>query len=142
MKSIYLLSTLLVVFSCSSGIKHSDDATVSKTPMFDYENLSNDPFYETPVIYYMSTSTGGTTSVAGKVVISNTNLIIQMDSKIEIQQGLVIDKLTVPIPSIKNFKVKRSGKSFSFELGPTKMVFDSENSREIEEIIKALQKLG
>jgi|FLOH01.1.fsa_nt_gi hypothetical protein len=142
MKLFYLFLSVLVVFSCASGIKHSSDIAVSEPPMFDYENLSHEPFYETPVVHYMTTSTGGVTSVAGKVVISKSNLIIQMDSKIEIQQGLVIDKLTVPIPSIKNFKVKRSGKAFSFELGPTKMVFDSENAREIEEVVKALQKIG
>ena len=141
MRSILTVAIALIVISCSTGTHKSSNTRFSETPMFDYENLNDDPFYETPVTHYMSNSAGGTTSVAGKIVISKKDFVIRMDSKIEIQQGLVIDKLTVPIQSIKNFKVKRSGKSFSFELGPTKMVFDCEKSREADEIIKALQKL-
>lgn len=141
MKLVSVLLTMLVVLSCAPGLQDASQATIAETPLFDYENLGDDPFYATDVIHYMSTSAGGTTPVAGQVAISKSNLVIKLNSNIEIQQGLVIDKLTVPIPSIKNLKVKRSGKAFSFELGPTKMVFDSNKAREIEQIIAALQKL-
>lgn len=142
MKFVFSIAIVLVLISCGTGLQTSNDLDTTELPMFDYKNLNSDVFYETPVTHYMSTSQGGTTSVPGKIKISKNDFVIRMDSKIEIQQGMVIDKLTVPIQSIKNFKVKRSGKSFSFELGPTRMVFDCEKSREAEEIIKELQKLG
>jgi hypothetical protein len=125
----YLLSAVILFFcfSCSST------SGISK----------NQPLLEEQCKIYIATATGNEIPVDGSIIIDKRNCILKFNKKTPLifSPGQVrdVEKLTIPIPSMKNIVLTNDGASFEFLLGTNKMRFDSDKSKIIVDNVIALQ---